>query len=115
MTYAIVDILGKQFKLIENKYVYVPYFSYNKEGDKIFLKKVYLFFKKGIPLLGNPFLKKISVQIKILQHVKGKKIIIFKKKRRKGYKVKNGFRPLFSKIKVISFLVEEKKVIKNGS
>ncbi|WP_185853327.1 50S ribosomal protein L21 [Blattabacterium cuenoti] len=103
MTYAIVNIQGKQFKLFENKYVYVPHISMNL-GDRIFLNQVFLFSKKGIPLLGDPFLENISVQVEILQHIKGNKIIIFKKKRRKGYKVKNGFRPIFSKIKVISFL-----------
>ncbi|WP_185869024.1 50S ribosomal protein L21 [Blattabacterium cuenoti] len=107
MNYAIVNIKGNQFKLIENKYVYVPHISV-KSGNKIMLNQVVMFSKKGIPFLGNPFLENISVQIEVLQHIiKGKKIIIFKKKRRKGYKVKNGFRPIFSKIKVISFL--EKK------
>ncbi|WP_185860709.1 50S ribosomal protein L21 [Blattabacterium cuenoti] len=106
MIYAIVNIKDKQFKLIENKYIYVPHISENV-GKKILLNQVFLFFKEGELLLGNPFLEKISVQIEILQHIKGKKIIILKKRRRKGYKVKNGFRPLFSKIKIISFL--EKK------
>ncbi|WP_238786132.1 50S ribosomal protein L21 [Blattabacterium cuenoti] len=104
--YAIVNIKDKQFKLIENKYVYIPHISTNV-GEEILLNQVVLFYKEGTVFLGNPFLEKINVKIKILQHIKGKKIIIFKKKRRKGYKVKNGFRPLFSKIKIISFL--EKK------
>ncbi|WP_185862131.1 50S ribosomal protein L21 [Blattabacterium cuenoti] len=107
MTYAIVNIQGFQFKLIENKYVYVPHFS-RKLGEKILLNQVFLFSKKGVPLLGTPFLENIQVKIEILQHIKGNKIIIFKKKRRKGYQIKNGFRPFFSKIKVISFL--EKKI-----
>ncbi|BBA17510.1 50S ribosomal protein L21 [Blattabacterium cuenoti] len=104
MTYAIVNIKDKQFKIIENTYIYVPHIS-AKIGEKILLDQVFLFSKEGNLFLGNPFLEKIKVKIEILQHVKGKKIIIFKKKRRKGYKVKNGFRPLFSKIKIISFLL----------
>lgn len=104
--YAIVNIKNKQFKLVENKYIYVPHI-FSNIGEEILLNQVFLFYKEGKLLLGNPFLEKISVKIKILQHIKGKKIMIFKKKRRKGYKVKNGFRPLFSKIKIISFL--EKK------
>ncbi|WP_185866005.1 50S ribosomal protein L21 [Blattabacterium cuenoti] len=108
MTYAIVNIQGKQFQLIENKYVYVPYISSMNLGDKMFLNQVFLFSKKGIPFFGDPFLENISVQVEILQHIKGSKIIIFKKNRRKGYKVKNGFRPIFSKIKVISFLEKNK-------
>ncbi len=106
MTYAIANIKDKQFKLIENKYIYVPHISENV-GKRILLNQIFLFFKEGKLFLGNPFLEKVSVKIEILQHVKGKKILILKKKRRKGYKVKNGFRPLFSKIKIISFL--EKK------
>ncbi|WP_185849213.1 50S ribosomal protein L21 [Blattabacterium cuenoti] len=106
MIYAIVNIKDKQFKLIENQYIYVPHFCENV-GKKIILNQVLLFYKEEKLFLGNPFLEKISVKIEILQHIKGKKILIFKKKRRKGYQVKNGFRPLFSKIKIISFL--EKK------
>ncbi|WP_341653705.1 50S ribosomal protein L21 [Blattabacterium cuenoti] len=106
MTYAIANIKDKQFKLIENKYIYVPHISENV-GKRILLNQIFLFYKEGKLFLGNPFLEEVSVKIEILQHVKGKKILILKKKRRKGYKVKNGFRPLFSKIKIISFL--EKK------
>ncbi|AFJ91021.1 50S ribosomal protein L21 [Blattabacterium sp. (Blaberus giganteus)] len=106
MTYAIANIKNKQFKLIENQYIYVPHVSSNV-GEIILLDQVFLFHKEGELFLGNPFLEEINVKIEVLQHVKGKKIIIFKKKRRKGYQVKNGFRPLFSKIKIISFL--EKK------
>ncbi|WP_341662510.1 50S ribosomal protein L21 [Blattabacterium cuenoti] len=106
MTYAIANIKDKQFKLIENQYIYVPHISENV-GKIILLNQIFLFYKEGILFLGKPFLEEVSVKIEILQHVKGKKILILKKKRRKGYKVKNGFRPLFSKIKIISFL--EKK------
>ncbi|WP_185856046.1 50S ribosomal protein L21 [Blattabacterium cuenoti] len=106
MVYAIVFFLGKQLKLIENKYVYVPHL-HEDLGKNIFLNKVFLFYKNGYSQIGTPFLKNINVQVEILQHLKGNKIIIFKKKRRKGYKIKNGFRPLFTKIKVISFLQKE--------
>ncbi len=109
ISYAIVDIKGMQFKLIQNKYVYVPRISIKKE-EKIFLDKVSLFVvdEKKI-FIGTPYLKNIIVHIKILEHLKGKKIIIFKKKRRKGYKKKNGFRSLLSKIQVISFVEKNKK------
>ncbi|WP_185873836.1 50S ribosomal protein L21 [Blattabacterium cuenoti] len=104
MIYAIVNILGKQFKLIQDKYVYIPKYSNKNIEEKIFFKQVFLFYKNGEIQIGKPFLKNIHVEVKILKHLKGKKIIIFKKKRRKGYKVKNGFRPSFTKIQVISFL-----------
>jgi ribosomal protein L21 len=103
MIYAIVNIKDKQFKVTEDQYIYVPHISENV-GKKILLNQVFLFCKEGTIMIGHPYLKKIIVKIEILEHIKGKKIFIFKKKRRKGYKVKNGFRPLFSKIKIISFL-----------
>ncbi|WP_185851565.1 50S ribosomal protein L21 [Blattabacterium cuenoti] len=112
MIYAIVYFLGKQFKLIENQYVYVPSLSSSINlGEKIILNKVLFFYKNGFSKIGTPFLEDINVQVEILKHLKGNKIIIFKKKRRKGYQVKNGFRPFFTKIKVISFL-EKKSVSK---
>ncbi|WP_185864459.1 50S ribosomal protein L21 [Blattabacterium cuenoti] len=103
MNYAIVNIQGIQFKLFENKYFYVPRLS-EKLGDKISLDKVFLFVREKEIFLGNPFLNNVTVEIEVLEHLKGKKIVIFKKKRRKGYKVKKGFRPYFTKIKVISFI-----------
>ncbi|WP_185873295.1 50S ribosomal protein L21 [Blattabacterium cuenoti] len=100
--YVIANFHGNQFKLIENKYVYTPFLS-KKLGDKFFIYKILLFYKNGIINIGTPYLNNISVKVQVLKHIKGNKIIIFKKKRRKGYKTKNGFRPIFSKIKVISF------------
>jgi len=120
MIYAVVYFLGNQFKLIENQYVYVPSISSTNLGEKIVLDKVLLFYKNGSSKIGTPFLENINVQVEILQHLKGNKIIIFKKKRRKGYQVKNGFRPFFTKIKVISFLEKksvslEEKMEKNNN
>ncbi|AWU43504.1 50S ribosomal protein L21 [Blattabacterium sp. (Cryptocercus kyebangensis)] len=112
MIYAIVNIFGNQFKLIENKYIYVLRLTSMKLGEKIWLNQVFLFYKNGLTKIGTPFLENINIQVEILQHLKGDKIIVFKKKRRKGYKVKNGFRPLFTKIKVISFSELENKNIK---
>ncbi|WP_185877363.1 50S ribosomal protein L21 [Blattabacterium cuenoti] len=104
MNYAIAKIKGKQFKLFEKKYIYVPFFYEKKLGEKLIFNQVLLFCKNGMIKIGTPFLKEIRIQVEIIEHKKGKKIIVFKKKRRKGYKKKNGFRPIFSKIKIISFL-----------
>ncbi|WP_185850373.1 50S ribosomal protein L21 [Blattabacterium cuenoti] len=103
MNYAIVNIQGKQFKLFEKKYSYVPKIIV-EEGKKIILNKVLFFSSEKESYLGTPFLNNILIEVEILQHLKGKKIIVFKKKRRKGYKVKKGVRPHFTKIKVISFI-----------
>ncbi|WP_238785598.1 50S ribosomal protein L21 [Blattabacterium cuenoti] len=105
--YMIADLYGNQLKLIENKYVYIPFLSKKKLGDEFYIYKILLFYKNGLISIGNPYLNNISVKVQVLKHIKGNKIIIFKKKRRKGYKKKNGFRPIFSKIKIISF--KEKK------
>ncbi|WP_185868501.1 50S ribosomal protein L21 [Blattabacterium cuenoti] len=102
-SYAIVNIKGIQYKLFEKQSIYLPHL-FHEIGKKILLDKIYLFVDQGIVQIGNPYLKSIHVKIEILEHLKGKKMIIFKKKRRKGYKVKKGFRPLYSKIQVVSFL-----------
>ncbi|AER40857.1 MAG: 50S ribosomal protein L21 [Flavobacteriales bacterium] len=109
MTYAIVNILGHQFKLIENKYIYVPHIYSMDKGENIWFNQVFFFYKNGLTKIGTPFLEDINVKAEIIHHLKGDKIIIFKKKRRKGYKVKNGFRPLLTKIKIIAFLENKKK------
>lgn len=103
-TYAIVEIKKSQFKVFENKYVYIPFLSSKKKGDVIFFNKIILFCENKDVKIGKPILKNIEIKAEILDHIKGNKILIFKKNRRKGYKVKRGFRPILSKIKIISFI-----------
>ncbi len=97
--YAIVDISGKQFKAEKNKFLYAP-LQEGKEGAKVDFDKVLLVDDEGKVKIGVPTVKGAKVSGKILEHVKDDKIIVFKKKRRKGYKVKNGHRQQFSKILV---------------
>jgi large subunit ribosomal protein L21 len=95
--YAIVDIAGKQFKVTQDQYVYAPLME-GKAGASVDFDKVLLTDDNGKVKVGTPTIKGASVKGKILEHVKGDKVIVFKKKRRKGYKVKNGHRQQFTKV-----------------
>ncbi len=95
--YAIVDIAGKQFKVTQDQKVYAPLME-GDAGASVEFDKVLLVDNDGKVDVGTPVLKGAKVTGKILDHVKGDKIVVFKKKRRKGYKVKNGHRQDYTKI-----------------
>jgi large subunit ribosomal protein L21 len=99
--YAIVDIAGKQFKVAENQYIYAPKVD-GEAGTSVSFDKVLLVDNGGKIDIGAPSVSGVKVSGKILEHVKGDKVIIFKKKRRKGYAVKNGHRQQFTKIQIES-------------
>lgn len=96
--YAIVDIAGKQFKVTQDQYVYAPFMGSNEAGTSVEFDKVLLTDDNGKVKIGSPTIKGAKVTGKVLEHVKGDKVIVFKKKRRKGYKVKNGHRQQFTKV-----------------
>ena len=96
---AIVEIAGQQFKVSKDQKVFVHRLS-NEEGSKVSFDKVLLLDDNGNVTLGAPAIEGASVEAKVLQHLKGDKVIVFKKKRRKGYKVKNGFRQSYTKVKI---------------
>ncbi|MFT5955598.1 MAG: large subunit ribosomal protein L21 [Cyclobacteriaceae bacterium] len=95
--YAIVDIAGKQFKVEKDKYIYAPLMD-SEAGSTVDFKNVLLVDNDGKVKVGTPKVKGAQVSGKVLEHVKGDKVIVFKKKRRKGYRVKNGHRQQFTKI-----------------
>ena len=95
--YAIVDIAGKQFKVTQDQFVYAPRMD-GEEGASVEFDKVLLLDNDGNVSVGAPHVKGAKVSGKILGHVKGDKVIVFKKKRRKGYKKKNGHRQDFTKV-----------------
>ena len=95
--YAIVEIAGQQFKVSKDLKVYVHRLT-NEEGSKVSFDKVLLLDDNGNVTLGAPAIEGASVEAKVLQHLKGDKVIIFKKKRRKGYKKRNGHRQSFTQI-----------------
>ena len=95
--YAIVDIAGKQFKVTQDQYLYTPLLE-GEEGASVEFDKVLLVDNDGKVKVGAPTVKGAKVTGKILSHVKDDKILVFKKKRRKGYKVKNGHRQSLTKV-----------------
>ncbi|WP_306353345.1 50S ribosomal protein L21 [Flavobacterium sp. '19STA2R22 D10 B1'] len=95
--YAIVEIAGQQFKVSKDQKVYVHRLADN-EGDAISFAKVLLLDVDGTVTLGAPAVEGASVEAKVLRHLKGEKVIVFKKKRRKGYKKKNGHRQSLTQI-----------------
>lgn len=101
--YAIVEIQGQQFKAEPNRFLYVHYLGENvKEGDKVEFDKVLLSqgaddaVKVGAPTVEGA---KVVCEV-LLPLVKGDKVIVFKKKRRKGYRRKNGHRQYFTKVMI---------------
>jgi large subunit ribosomal protein L21 len=95
--YAIVVIAGQQFKVSKDQKVYVHRLD-SEEGSNISFDKVLLLDDNGSITLGAPAVEGASVEAKVLKHLKGDKVIVFKKKRRKGYKKKNGHRQSFTQI-----------------
>ncbi len=95
--YAIVDIAGKQFKVTQDQYVYAPKMQ-GEEGASVEFDNVLLVDNDGKVEVGTPNVKGAKVSGKILEHVRDDKVIVFKKKRRKGYKVRNGHRQDFTKV-----------------
>jgi large subunit ribosomal protein L21 len=99
--YAIVDIAGKQFKVAKDQYIYAPKLD-GDAGSSVNFEQVLLVDNGGKVDVGAPTVKGAKVSGKILEHVKGNKVIVFKKKRRKGYAVKNGHRQQFTKVLIES-------------
>ena len=99
--YAIVEIAGQQFKVEEGKKIFVHRLEVG-EGDQIDFDKVLLIEDDGKIMIGEPTIKDAYVEGKILDHMRGDKVIVFKKKRKKGYRVKNGHRQNFTQVEILS-------------
>lgn len=97
--YAIVNIAGQQFKVVKDQFVYVNRLD-GKEGANVNFDDVLLVDDGKKAKVGNPSVKGAKVSAKILAHVKGDKVIVFKKKRRKSYQKSNGHRQSFTKIQI---------------
>ena len=98
--YAIVEIAGQQFKVEKDQQIFVHRLD-TKEGSKVDFDKVLLMDNSGKVNVGAPVIKGAKVTAKVLEHLKGDKVIVFKKKRRKGYKVKNGHRQYLTKLEIL--------------
>ena len=95
--YAVVEIQGSQFKVSKNQKLYVNRLK-GKEGTKVSFDNVLLVDEDGKVKVGMPKVSGAVVEAKIVSHQKDDKVIVFKKKRRKGYKVKNGHRQLLTEL-----------------
>lgn len=97
--YAIVEIAGQQFKVEKDRKIYVHRLE-NEEGSNVDFENVLLLDNDGKVTVGTPTVKGAKVTAKVLSHLKGDKVIVFKKKRRKGYKVKNGHRQFLTQVQI---------------
>lgn len=96
--FAIVSIAGQQFKVEEGQEIFVHRLD-AQEGDELSFSDLHLVAGDNGVNVGTPHVKG-SVKAKVLEHLKDKKIIVFKKKRRKGYRKKNGHRQYLTKLKI---------------
>ena len=95
--YAIVEIAGQQFKVAKDQKVYVHRLA-QEEGSKVSFDQVFLLDDGKDVTVGAPAITGASVEAKVVKHLKGDKVIVFKKKRRKGYRVKNGHRQALTEL-----------------
>lgn len=102
--FAIVTIAGQQFKVEEGQEIFVHQLK-AEEGDNVQFEDVHLVDNDGSINIGKPVIKSASINATVLGHQKGDKVIVFKKKRRKGYRRKNGHRQCFTKIKIDSIAI----------
>ena len=109
--YAIVEIAGQQFKVEKDQQVYVHRLE-NKEGSKVEFDSVLLIDNDGKIKVGAPAISGAKVTAKVVSHLKGDKVVVFKKKRRKGYRVKNGHRQALTEILIQK--IEEKAAAKKA-
>ena len=110
--YAIVEIAGQQFKVEKDQQIFVHRLEV-KEGSKVDFDKVLLMDNSGKVNVGAPVIKGAKVTAKVLDHLKGDKVIVFKKKRRKGYQVKNGHRQYLTKLEILK--IDEKAAAKKAT
>ena len=106
--YAVVEIAGQQFKVEKDQKVYVNRLE-GKEGSKVSFDNILMLDNSGKISIGNPTVSGASVEAKIVKHLKDDKVIVFKMKRRKGYKVKNGHRQALTEILVQNISENSKK------
>ena len=110
--YAIVEIAGQQFKVEKDQQIFVHRLD-SKEGEKVTFDNVLLIETSGKVKVGSPNVSGAKVTAKVLEHLKGDKVVVFKKKKRKGYRVKNGHRQYLSKIEIQK--IDEKAAAKKAA
>jgi large subunit ribosomal protein L21 len=101
--FAVVEIAGKQFKVAPNEKLLVPTLK-EKEGAKVRFDRVLLVGKEKDVKVGNPLVTGSRVEATVVAHGKGEKVTVFKKKRRKGYRVLRGHRQGYTEIEINSIV-----------
>ena len=101
---AVLNIDGRQLKVEENQELYISRIS-GKKGDKLTFNTVSLIKNDKSVSIGNPLVDNAEIGVSIIEQTKDDKVIVFKKNRRKGYKVKNGHRQMLTKIKIDSIYI----------
>jgi large subunit ribosomal protein L21 len=97
--YAIVEIAGQQFKVQKDQKVFVHRLS-GEEGAVVEFDQVYLKDAEGKIIVGAPVIEGAKVTARILRHLRGEKVLVFKKKRRKSYQKMNGHRQYLTQIQI---------------
>lgn len=103
--YAIVEILGQQFKVEPNRKLFVHRMNEAECGSEVEFDKVLLVDNDGVISVGAPALKGAKVVAEVLSHVRGEKVIVFHKKRRKGYRKRNGHRQDFTELQIKEIII----------
>ena len=98
--YAIVEILGQQFKVEVGKKIFAHRMSEAERGSSVEFDKVLLVDNDGAITVGTPVVKGAKVITEVISHVRGDKVLVFKKKRRKGYRKLNGHRQDFTELMI---------------
>ena len=99
--YAVVEILGQQFKVEKGTKLFVNRMA-SEEGSSVKFDRVLLVDNEGSVKVGAPTVDSASVSAKVIKHCKGETVLVFKKKRRKGYQTLNGHRQALTQIEIES-------------
>lgn len=99
--YVIVEIAGKQFKVVQDQKIFVNRLQ-NEEGSEVTFDTVMLKDNDGDITVGKPYIEGAQVKATVVKHLKGNKVLVFKKIRRKGYQKLNGYRDYLTQIKIDS-------------
>jgi large subunit ribosomal protein L21 len=106
--YAIIESCGKQYKVAEGDVVFFEKLD-AEEGKKVTFDKIILVSDEGKVQVGNPYVKGVKVEGKVVSHGKGKKIIVFKMKAKKNYRRKQGHRQPYTKVEITGIKTAAKK------
>lgn len=109
--YAVIESCGKQYKVAEGDVVFFEKMD-TEEGKKVTFDKVVLVSEEGKVQVGNPYVKGVKVEGKVVAHGKGKKIIVFKMKAKKNYRRKQGHRQPYTKVEITAIKSTARKTTK---